>query len=51
MRDMYTNLIINDVFQAQNELYKMTYGVKTAQNLFTWCLHERYPVMMEINQS
>ena len=29
----------------------MTYAVKTLENLYTWCGHERYPMMMEINQS
>ena len=29
----------------------MTYAVKTLENLFTWCGHERYLMMMEINQS
>ena len=29
-------------FKAQNELYHMTYTVKTAENLFTWCGHEWY---------
>ena len=29
----------------------MTYAVKTVENLFTWCGHERYRMMMEINQS
>ena len=29
----------------------MTCAVKTVENLFTWCGHERYPMMMEINQS
>ena len=28
----------------------MTYAVKTFTNLFTWCGHERYIMMMEINQ-
>ena len=27
----------------------MTYAVKTVENLFTWCGHERYPMMMEIS--
>ena len=51
MRDTYTNLIINDndvvIFKAQNESYQMTYAVKPV----IWCGHERYPMMMEINQS
>ena len=51
MRDTYTNSIINDFFKAQNESYQMTYAVKTVENLFTWCGHERYPMMMEINHS
>ena len=38
-------------FETQNESYQMTYAVKTEENVFTWCGHERYPVMMEINQS
>ena len=29
----------------------MTYAVKAVENVFTWCGHERYPMMMEINQS
>ena len=29
----------------------MTYAVKTVENLFAWCGHERYLMMMEINQS
>ena len=29
----------------------MTYAVKTVENLFTWCGHESYQMMMEINQS
>ena len=52
MRDTYTNSIINYVlFKAQNESYQMTYAVKTLENLFTWCGHGRYLMMMEINQS
>ena len=27
----------------------MTNAVKTVENLFTWCGHERYLMMMEIN--
>ena len=26
----------------------MTYAVKTVENLFTWCGHEIYPMMVEI---
>ena len=51
MRDTYTNSIINEFFYAQNQSYQMTYAVKTLENLFTWCGHERYLMMMEINQS
>ena len=67
MRDTYTNSITNDNdgnFKAQNVTYQMTYAVKTADNLFhgvdicsynnikfIWCGHQRYPMMMEINQS
>ena len=52
MRDTHINSIIDDVFfSKQNESYQMTYAVKTAENLFTWCGHERYPMMMEITQS
>ena len=51
MRYTYTNSIINDFLKAQNESYQMTYAVKTVENLFTWCGHERYLMMMEINQS
>ena len=51
MRDTYTYSIINYFFKAQNESYQMTYAVKTDENLFTLCGHERYPMMMEINQS
>ena len=29
----------------------MKYTVKTVENIFTWCGHERYLMMMEINQS
>ena len=29
----------------------MTYAVKTLECLFTWSGHERYPMMMEFNQS
>ena len=38
-------------FKAQNESYQMTYSVKTVENSSTWCGHERYLMMMEINQS
>ena len=51
LRDTYTNSIINEFFQAQNESYQMTYAVKTLKNLFTWCGHERYLMMMEIHRS
>ena len=51
MRNTHTNSIINDFFSSQNESYQMTYAVKTADNLFTWYGHERYPKMREINQS
>ena len=51
MRDTYTNSIINEFVLAQNVLYLMTYAVKTLENLFTWCGHERYLMMMESNQS
>ena len=51
MRETYTNSIINEFFEAQNESYQMTYAVKTLENLFTWCGHERYLMMMEIYQS
>ena len=52
MRDTCTNLIINYVFfKALNECYQITYAVKTVENLFTWGGHERYKMMMEINQS
>ena len=37
--------------KAPKESYEMTYAVKRVQNLFTWCGHERCPMMMEINQS
>ena len=49
MRDTYTNSIINDFCKAQNESYQMTYAVKTVKNLFKWCGHERYPMIMEIS--
>ena len=29
----------------------MTYAVKTIENLFAWCGHEIYSMMMEVNQS
>ena len=29
----------------------MIYAVKTVENLFTWRGHERYPMIMEMNQS
>ena len=45
MRDTYTNT------KAQNESYQMTYAVKTVENLFTLCGHERYLMVMEIYQS
>ena len=55
MRDTYTNSIINYYlyifYKAQNEWYQKTYAVKRVENLFTWCGHERYLMMMEINQS
>ena len=51
MTETYTNSIINDFFNAQNESYHMTYAVKTMDNLLTWCGYERYPMMVEINQS
>ena len=38
---MYTNSIITTVFRAQNKSYHMTYAVKTVENLFTCCGHER----------
>ena len=38
-------------FKAQNESYQMTYAVKTVENVFTWWGHERYQMMMEMNQS
>ena len=36
-------------FKAQNKSCPMTYAVKTVKKLFTWCGHERYPMMVEIN--
>ena len=36
-------------YKGQNEFYQMKYAVKTLENLVTWCGHERYPTMMEIN--
>ena len=51
MRVTFTTLIINIFFRAQNESYAMTYAGKTVENLFTWCGHERYPMMVDINQS
>ena len=52
MRHAYTNSIVNDFFfKALNESYQMTYAVKTVENLFTWCGHERYPTMTKMNQS
>ena len=51
MRDTYTNSITTDVLcKSQNELYLMTYAVKSVEHLFTWCAHERYPMIIEINQ-
>ena len=47
MGDTYTNSIIKSFFKAQNELYHMTYAVKTVENLFTGCGHERNTAMME----
>ena len=38
-------------FKAQNEAYQMTYAVKTVEYLFTLSGHERYLMMMKINQS
>ena len=50
MRDTYTNSIMNDVlFKAQNEFKHMTYAVKSVEHYA--CGHERYQMMMEINQS
>ena len=40
-----------DFFIGQIESYQMTYAFKTVENLFTQCGYERYPMMMEINQS
>ena len=51
MRDTYANSILIFFFKAQNESYQMTSAVKTVENLFAWCGHERYPMMMEINPS
>ena len=52
MRDTYTNSLINEVFfKAQNESYQMTYTVKTVENVFTWCGHERFPLLIEMNRS
>ena len=54
MRDTYTNSIrtyynYNYSFKALIESYQMAYAVKTLDNLFTCCGHERYLMMMEIN--
>ena len=47
MGDTYTNSIIKSSFKAQNELYHMTFAVKTVENLFTGCGHERNTAIME----
>ena len=38
--------------EHENLWFKFLYScLKTVEHLFTWCGHERYPIMIEINQS
>ena len=40
MKDVFLN-------HKMNHIIIMTYAVKTVENLFTWCGHERYTMMKE----